>query len=125
MSLFRELNMPATAPQWPSLEPSGEWPERSALCRQGVPDRSGHPRSVVATQLAQTLEVGRVEGTLSRQVVGAVAGSVAVLFATIAFPPLQNLLGLQMPSAFGWGAITAASGSAVLLDVAESLKRSP
>jgi magnesium-transporting ATPase (P-type) len=71
--------------------------------------------SVVATQLAQTLEVGRVEGTLSRQVVGAVAGSFTLLFGTVTFPPLRNLLGLQTPSPLGWGAIAASAGSAVLI----------
>jgi magnesium-transporting ATPase (P-type) len=76
--------------------------------------------SVVATQLAQTLEVGRVEGTLSRQVIGAVGGSLAVLFGTVTIPPLRNILGLQTPSPFGWGAITAAAGSAVLISRAIS-----
>jgi magnesium-transporting ATPase (P-type) len=71
--------------------------------------------SVVATQLAQTLEVGRVEGTLSRQVVSAVGGSFALLFGTVTFPPLRNVLGLQTPSPLGWAAIGAAAGSAVLL----------
>jgi calcium-translocating P-type ATPase len=71
--------------------------------------------SVVATQLAQTLEVGQVQGTLSPQVVGAVGGSLAVLFSTVAFPPLRNLLGLQTPSVFGWVAITAAAASAVVI----------
>jgi cation-transporting P-type ATPase I len=71
--------------------------------------------SVVATQLAQTMEVGRVEGTLSPQVLGAVAGSAAVLLSTVTVPPLRNLLSLQTPSLFGWGAIAAASGSAVLI----------
>jgi magnesium-transporting ATPase (P-type) len=71
--------------------------------------------SVVATQLAQTLEVGRVEGTLSREVFGAVAGSLAVLLGTVTIPPLRNILGLQTPSAVGWGTITAAAGSAVVI----------
>jgi hypothetical protein len=76
--------------------------------------------SVVATQLAQTLEVGRVEGTLSRQVVGAVVSSFVVLFGTVTFPPLRNLLGLQMLSPLGWGAIAASAGSAVVLSRAIS-----
>jgi magnesium-transporting ATPase (P-type) len=76
--------------------------------------------SVVATQLAQTLEVGRVEGTLSRQVVSAVVGSFALLFGTVTFPPLRNLLGLQMPSPLGWGAIAAGAGSAVVISRAIS-----
>jgi magnesium-transporting ATPase (P-type) len=76
--------------------------------------------SVVATQLAQTLEVGRVEGTLSPQVVGAVAGSAALLLGTVTFPPLRNLLGLQTPSPLGWGAIAAGAASAVLISRAIS-----
>jgi magnesium-transporting ATPase (P-type) len=76
--------------------------------------------SVVATQLAQTLEVGQVEGTLSPQVFAAVAGSLAVLFGTVTFPPLRNLLGLQTPSLLGWGTITAAAGSAVVISRAIS-----
>jgi magnesium-transporting ATPase (P-type) len=75
---------------------------------------------VVATQLAQTLEVGRVEGTLSRQVVGAVAGSFALLLGTVTLPPLRNLLGLQTPSPLGWGAIAGAAGSAVVISRAIS-----
>jgi magnesium-transporting ATPase (P-type) len=76
--------------------------------------------SVVATQLAQTLEVGRVEGTLSRQVVGAVAGSFTLLFGTVTLPPLRNLLGLQTPSPLGWSAIAVSAGSAVLISRAIS-----
>jgi magnesium-transporting ATPase (P-type) len=76
--------------------------------------------SVIATQLAQTLEVGRVEGTLSPQVLGAVAGSLAVLFGTVTIPPLRNLLSLQTPSPFGWSTITIAAGSAVLISKAIS-----
>jgi calcium-translocating P-type ATPase len=76
--------------------------------------------SVVATQLAQTLEVGRVEGLLSPQVLGAVAGSLAVLFGAVTVPPVRNILGLQTPSLFGWGAISAAAGSAVLISRAIS-----
>jgi magnesium-transporting ATPase (P-type) len=76
--------------------------------------------SVVATQLAQTLEVGRVEGLLSPQVVGAVAGSLAVLLGTVTIPPLRNVLGLQTPSLVGWSTIGAAAGSAVLISRAIS-----
>jgi magnesium-transporting ATPase (P-type) len=71
--------------------------------------------SVVATQLAQTLEVGRVEGTLSRTVLGAVAGSAALLVSAVAIPPLRNLLGIVAPSLTGWGVTAAASAAAVAL----------
>jgi calcium-translocating P-type ATPase len=76
--------------------------------------------SVVVTQLAQTLEVGRVQGTLSPQVIGAVAGSLAVLLSTVALPPLRNLLGLQMPSPFGWSAVATAAAGAVVISKAIS-----
>jgi hypothetical protein len=76
--------------------------------------------SVVVTQLAQTLEVGRVEGTLSPSVVVAVAGSLAVLLSTVALPPLRNLLGLQMPSPFGWSAVATAAAGAVVISKAIS-----
>jgi magnesium-transporting ATPase (P-type) len=81
--------------------------------------------SVVVTQLAQTLEVGRVEGTLSPQVFGAVAGSLAVLLGTVTFPPLRDLLSLQTPSPLGWGAIAAAAGSAVVVSRAVSALTHP
>jgi magnesium-transporting ATPase (P-type) len=71
--------------------------------------------SVVATQLAQTLEVGRVEGLLSRSVVNAVGASVALLVGTVSLPPLRNAFGLISPSPLGWGVIGISSGAAVLL----------
>jgi calcium-translocating P-type ATPase len=71
--------------------------------------------SVVATQLAQTLDVGRVEGTLSRSVVNAVGGSVALLVSTVMLPPLRAPLGLVAPSLLGWGVVGASAAGAVLL----------
>jgi magnesium-transporting ATPase (P-type) len=71
--------------------------------------------SIVGTQLAQTLDMGRAEGTLTRSVLGAVAGSGAVLLATLTVPPLQSFLGLVMPSPAGWLLIGAASIAAILL----------
>jgi calcium-translocating P-type ATPase len=69
--------------------------------------------SVVATQLAQTLEAGRVQGTLSRSVVNAVGGSAALLVGSVTFPPLRNLLGLLSPSLAGWGIVGASAAAAV------------
>jgi magnesium-transporting ATPase (P-type) len=77
--------------------------------------------SVVATQLAQTLEVGRVEGTLSPQVLSAVVGSLALLLFTVLFPPLRSVLGLQAPSLLGWGAIGTSAGGAVVISRAISV----
>jgi len=71
--------------------------------------------SVVATQLAQTLDMGRAEGTLTPSVLGAVAGSAGVLLASLSFPRLQSFLGLIMPSPAGWLLVLAGSLAAVLL----------
>jgi magnesium-transporting ATPase (P-type) len=76
--------------------------------------------SVVLTQLAQTLEVGRVEGTLSRSVVGAVAGSAAFLASAVTIPPLRDFLGLLSPSVLGWGVVGGAAASAVVISRAIS-----
>jgi magnesium-transporting ATPase (P-type) len=71
--------------------------------------------SVVSTQLAQTLDVGRVEGTLSRAVVGTVLGSAGVLTSAFTVPPLRNVLGLVTPTPFSWGVIGMSSVAAVLV----------
>ncbi len=69
--------------------------------------------SVICTQLAQTLDVGRVEGTLSGSVMGAVGGSFGLLAASVMIPPLRNFLGLMAPGAFGWGMVGLSSAAAV------------
>ena len=61
--------------------------------------------SIVATQLAQTLDIGWSEGTLTKPVLSAVAGSVGVLLAAFTVPPLRNFLHLVMPSPLGWALI--------------------
>ena len=76
--------------------------------------------SVVSTQLAQTLEVGRVEGLLSRSVVYAVGAAVGLLVAAVTLPPVRNTFGLVSPSPLGWGVIGISSGAAVLLSRAIS-----
>jgi magnesium-transporting ATPase (P-type) len=76
--------------------------------------------SVVLTQLAQTLEVGRVEGLLSRSVVGAVGVSVATLVSAVTIPPIRNALGLLSPSLLGWGVVGGAAASAVVISRAIS-----
>jgi magnesium-transporting ATPase (P-type) len=57
--------------------------------------------SVVGGQLAQTLDLGRSEGRLSPEVVGAVAGSAAFVAAIQTFPPFQRFFGLALPTPFG------------------------
>ncbi len=71
--------------------------------------------SIVATQLAQTLDVGRSEGNLTRSVLGAVGGSAAVLVAALTVPPLRTFLNLVVPSPLGWILVGTGAGVAVLL----------
>jgi len=58
--------------------------------------------SVVGTQLAQTLDAGRSEDSLTRSVFGAVLGSVGVLLAALTVPPLRGFLGLVTPIPSSW-----------------------
>jgi magnesium-transporting ATPase (P-type) len=71
--------------------------------------------SIIATQLAQTLEAGRVEGTVSRPVVGAVGASTAMLLGVLLIPPLRNFLGLIAPNPLGWGLVAGASAAAIVV----------
>ena len=72
--------------------------------------------SVVATQLAQTLALGRNAEGFSRSVLAAVAGSSALLVAALTVGPLRALLGLSWPTLLGWALIGAASVAAVPLN---------
>jgi cation-transporting P-type ATPase I len=72
----------------------------------GVPQaRTAAFASIVATQLAQTLEVGRSEGSLTRSVASAVVGSASVLFAALVVPGLRDFLNLAALSPLGWGLV--------------------
>ncbi|HZU69141.1 MAG TPA: HAD-IC family P-type ATPase [Ktedonobacteraceae bacterium] len=71
--------------------------------------------TIIANQLAQTLDAGRSEGTLTRPVAAAVTGSLAVLTASFAIPPLRTFLHLVLPSPLGWLLIGTGSLLAVLL----------
>jgi calcium-translocating P-type ATPase len=71
--------------------------------------------SIVATQLAQTLDVGWAEGGLSHSVLGAVAGSAAMLLATLAVPQARGFLGLTMLPPLGWALVGGGALVAVLL----------
>ena len=90
-----------------------------ALGAYVLADRSGaQPHtvafaSIVGTQLAQTLDAGRLDGRLSRSVTGAVGGTTALLAAAVTLPPLQRFFGLAPPSLRALALICAAAGGAV------------
>jgi hypothetical protein len=71
--------------------------------------------SVIVTQLAQTLDAGHYEGGLTRSVLAAVGGSLAVLLATFTVPPLRDFLSLVMPTPFGWALMGGGAVVAVVL----------
>jgi magnesium-transporting ATPase (P-type) len=70
---------------------------------------------VILTQLAQTLEAGKVEGRLSPSVGYAVGASVALLVASVTIPPIRDFLGLFSPSLPSWGIVGASSVGAVAI----------
>jgi len=72
--------------------------------------------SIVTTQLAQTLDLGRDgRGGVSRPVAGAVAGSGAMLAAALTVPALREVFALAAPTPLGWALIAAGAPLAVLL----------
>jgi len=70
--------------------------------------------SIIATQLAQTLDEGRAEGRLTKPVLGAVASSGGMLVAALMLPGLRNILNLAPPSPLGWSLIGAGALAAVI-----------
>jgi calcium-translocating P-type ATPase len=54
--------------------------------------------SIVATQLAQTLDAARSREGPNRMLIGSLAGSAGLLAATLFFPPARTLLDLTLPS---------------------------
>jgi cation-transporting ATPase I len=71
--------------------------------------------SIVTTQLAQTLDLGRSGGQLTPGVVAAVAVSLAVVGATVWLPGLRTFLALAAPSPTGLMLAGGASVAAVLV----------
>jgi cation-transporting ATPase I len=71
---------------------------------------------IIANQLAQTLDAGWVEGRLSPSVLGAVAGSAAMLISSITFTPLRDLLGLTGLGLGGWTMVGTGAAAAVLIN---------
>jgi calcium-translocating P-type ATPase len=74
--------------------------------------------SIICSQLAQTVETGHTHGILSRSVVGAVGGSLALLGVVLGVPQVRDVLGLVAPSAQGWGTVAASSAAAVVISKA-------
>ena len=75
--------------------------------------------SIVATQLAQTLALGRNDdGSFNRSVMAAVAGSSGMLVATIAVAPVRSFVGLTPLGPVGWALVGGATLAAVPLNYA-------
>jgi magnesium-transporting ATPase (P-type) len=65
--------------------------------------------SIVATQLAQTVGLGWVEGTLTPSVMAAVGSSAGALLLLLAVPALRTFFEVAVPAPIGW-ALVGASG---------------
>lgn len=73
--------------------------------------------SIVLTQLAQTLLAGRVEGRLTRPVLGAVGSSLGVLLAAFSIPQVRRFLELvHLPLSF-WLLVAGSTLAAPLLNL--------
>jgi cation-transporting ATPase I len=93
---------------------------------QGVAQaRSTAFASFVATQLAQTIEVSRIEGRLTPSLLGAIACSAGVLVAAFTVPPLRAFLQLAIPSLQGWLLIGGGMILALLLNRIMSMQDTP
>jgi calcium-translocating P-type ATPase len=71
--------------------------------------------SIIVTQLAQTVQSGRVRDTLSAPVLAAVGGSAAVLGLSLALAPLRSFLRLPPPSAGSLALIAGSAPAAMVL----------
>jgi hypothetical protein len=81
----------------------------------GAPATAVAFASIVVTQLAQTLASGRRQGTVSRPVTGAVAGSGGVLAVALAAPPVRAFLGLPAVNGRAIALISATAPASVAL----------
>jgi hypothetical protein len=68
--------------------------------------------SIVCTQLAQTLDLGRLDGRVSGSVAGAVAGTAAIMALSVMLPPVRGFSALTTPSVRAIALIGAASAAA-------------
>lgn len=88
----------------------------TTLRPMGIPGaRTAAFASIVATQLAQTLDAGWAEGGLSQSVFGAVAGSTGMLAAALTIKPLRDFLGLTLLTPLDWALVGAGALVAVVL----------
>jgi cation-transporting P-type ATPase I len=71
--------------------------------------------SIVATQLSQTIDLGRSENRLTGSVAGAAGASAALVAACLSLPPLQRFLGLVLPAPAGALLILGSAGGAVVV----------
>ncbi|HEU4563839.1 MAG TPA: HAD-IC family P-type ATPase [Gemmatimonadaceae bacterium] len=72
--------------------------------------------AVVATQLAQTVAIGLVDGTLTRSVALAVGASAGALLILLAAPGLRTFFDVALPTTLGWGLIGASGTVAPVLN---------
>jgi hypothetical protein len=79
----------------------------------GAPAATVGYSSVILTQLAQTLQMGRVQDRLNRSVAGAIAGSVALLGITVGVAPVRNFLGLAAPTQTALALVAGTAPAAV------------
>jgi calcium-translocating P-type ATPase len=117
-SLSREGTAALGAPLWREVRRRGLVTAVPSLAAFLLALRSGDlikARSVafaglVSTELAQTLQLGRVEsGHVTRAVTGAVAASFGVLALTFILPPLRGFLGLAVLDPAQWALVGAAA----------------
>jgi cation-transporting ATPase I len=71
--------------------------------------------TIVATQLAQTLDLGRSGAGFTGSVLGAVAGSAGLLVTALTLPLVRDFLMLATPNVLGWTLIGCAALAAVPL----------
>jgi magnesium-transporting ATPase (P-type) len=69
---------------------------------------------IVTTQLAQTLDAGWSEGSLTKPVILAVGTSAGMMVASLTIPVLRSALQLAMPSFPAWLMITGGVGVALI-----------
>jgi cation-transporting ATPase I len=82
----------------------------------GVPfARTAAFASIITTQLAQTLDAGWAEGSLTPGIRSVVIGSTGALVGILTLRPLRDFLGLVRLTPFGWALVGVGTVTAVLL----------